>query len=215
MNSSDIFLSLLQAAIYWYSFGFAVIPIIPGSKLPAVKWDPWLDAISQASISTYWALHPDHELGFIVGDGVIVFDADSPEAIAALASLEKTFDLTPTLTITTSKGVHHYYRRAPDTYAKGDSHSTEKHPERIDVKTGRALVILPPSTGKEVDIDECEDVSELTDAPQAFVDAVFRHNGRPAPRARSIAPPPPMTGVQDEDISQLSALVGCTPRLRI
>ena len=155
MNSSGIFLSYLQAAIYWYSFGFAVIPIIPGTKLPAVKWDPWLDALSQETISTYWAENPDHEVGFIVGDDVIVFDADSPKSIAALTLLEKTFNISPCLTVNTSKGQHHYFRRAADTYAKSDAHSTEKHPQRIDVKTGRALVILPPSTGKEVDIDEC------------------------------------------------------------
>jgi hypothetical protein len=155
MDSSDIFLSFLNAAIYWYTFGFAVIPIIPGTKLPAVKWDPWLATLSLETISTYWAQHPSHEVGFIVGDDVIVFDADSPKSIAALALLEKTFDITPSLTVNTSKGQHHYYKRTPGTYAKSDSHNTEKHPERIDVKTGRALVILPPSTGKEVDIDEC------------------------------------------------------------
>ena len=155
MDSSDIFLSFLNAAIYWHTFGFSVIPIIPGTKLPAVKWDPWLATLSQETISTYWAKHPDHEVGFIVGDDVIVFDADSPESIAALAELEKTFDVSPSLTVNTSKGQHHYFRRASDTYAKSDSHNTEKHPERIDVKTGRALVVLPPSTGKEVDIDEC------------------------------------------------------------
>ena len=155
MDSSDIFLSFLNAAIYCYTFGFAVITIIPGTKLPAVKWDPWLTTLSLETISTYWAQHPDHEVGFIVGDDVIVFDADSPTAIAALAELEKAFDVTPCLTVTTSKGQHHYFRRASGTYAKSDSHSTENHPERIDVKTGRALVILPPSTGKEVDIDEC------------------------------------------------------------
>ena len=155
MDSSDIFLSFLNAAIYWYTFGLAVIPIIPGTKLPAVKWDPWLAALSLETISAYWAQHPDHEVGFIVGDGVIVFDADSPESITALALLEKTFDISPNLTVNTSKGQHHYFQRASGTYAKSDSHSTEEHPERIDVKTGRALVILPPSTGKEVDIDEC------------------------------------------------------------
>ena len=155
MTSLDTLLPFSNAATYWHNFGFAVIPIIPGTKLPAVKWDPWLSALSQETISAHWDKHPDHELGFIVGDDVIVFDADSPAAIAALAELEKAFDVTPCLTVTTTKGQHHYFRRATATYAKSDSHSTEEHPERIDVKTGRALVVLPPSTGKEVDIDEC------------------------------------------------------------
>lgn len=155
MQSPKILSPYPAAAIHWHSFGFSVIPIIPGKKQSAVKWDPWLAALSQETISAHWDKHPDHELGFIVGDDVIVFDADSPEAIAALAELEKAFDINPALTVSTAKGQHHYFRRAPGTYAKSDSHSTEEHPERIDVKTGRALVVLPPSTGKEVDIDEC------------------------------------------------------------
>ena len=155
MTSPDTLLPYSNAAKYWHTFGFAVIPIRPGTKLPAVRWDPWLAALSPETISAYWDKHPDHEVGFIVGDDIIVFDADSPESIAALALLEKTFDLSPCLTVNTSKGQHHYFKRAPGTYAKTDSHSTVEHPERIDVKTGRALVVLPPSTGKEVDIDEC------------------------------------------------------------
>ena len=54
-------------------------------------------------------------------------------------------------------------------------------------------------------------VDALTEAPQEFIDAVFIHNGRPAPRARDIAPPPPMTGAQGEDISQLKPLLSCIP----
>jgi hypothetical protein len=211
MRTSDTLLPYSNAAKCWHSFGLDVIPIVPGTKRPPFKWDPWLDGLSPEKIKNHWVQHPNHEVGFIVGDDVIVFDADSPAAIAALAELEKIFDLDPGLTVTTNKGRHHYYKLDPGTFAKSDAHSTEKHPERIDVKTGRALVVLPPSTGKEVDIEECEDVSELTVASQEFIDAVFRHNGRPAPRARSISPPPPMTGTQGEVISKLSALVDCIP----
>lgn len=198
-------------AFRWYGFGFNVIPIVPGAKKPAVKWDPWLETLCPEAINTHWEEHPDHEIGCIVGDGIIVFDADGPESTAAMAELEKIFDLYPTLTVTTSKGVHHYFRRATGTYAKSDSHDTAEHPDRIDVKTGRALVVLPPSTGKAVDVQECEEVEGLTEAPQDFIDAVFRHNGRKDPRARAITLPPPMTGPHSEVISQLSALLACIP----
>ena len=118
MTSPDTLLPYSNAAKYWHSFGFAVIPIIPGTKLPAVKWDPWLATLSQDSISTYWDKHPGHEVGCIVGDDVIVFDADTPMAVVALFELEKTFGSPPALTVTTSKGQHHYFKRAPGTYAK-------------------------------------------------------------------------------------------------
>ena len=155
-------LDFKSAAFYWYGFGLSVIPIIPGKKQSALKWDLWLEGLSPDNIYEHWEKHPDHEVGFIVGDGVIIFDADTPAAIAALVVLEKAFDARPSLTVTTTKGQHHYYKRASGTFAKSDSHSTEEHPARIDVKTGRSLVVLPPSTGKDVDIDEAVNVDELT-----------------------------------------------------
>lgn len=140
----------LTAALWWFTFGFKIIPLVPNTKKPTVKWDPWLENLSPRKITSYWEKHPDHELGFILGDDIIVFDADSPMAIAALYDIEEAFDLTPNLIVSTTKGEYHYFSLSSATFAKSDSHSTEKHPERIDVKTGRALVILPPSTGKEV-----------------------------------------------------------------
>jgi hypothetical protein len=198
-----------SSAQHWHKFGFHVIPIIPGTKKTAVKWDRWLDGLSARQIKAHWDKHPDHELGLIVGDGIIVFDADSPAAIAALYELEKTFCSPPSLTVTTSKGQHHYFKRAPDTYAKSDSHSTEKHPDRIDVKTGRGLVVLPPSTGKEADIEEAENVAELTVANQDLIDAVFIHNGRDAPRQSVVkAPSPrPLPANMDQGIARLSAML--------
>jgi len=170
------------AALNWLGFGFPVIPIIPGTKKTALKWDPWLNELSCESVSAHWAAHPDNEVGFIVGDSLIVFDADSPASVAALAQIEESFDIIPSLTVKTKKGEHHHFRLATGTYAKSDSHSTQEHPERIDIKTGRAMVVLPPSTGKEVNILECDSARELTEVGQDFIDAVFRHNGRPAPR---------------------------------
>lgn len=199
----------INAALHWFDFGLQVIPITPGKKCSTVKWDNWLNGLSPEAIYRYWTDHPDHEVGCIVGDDLIVFDADSPAAIAALAELEKTFGMSPSLTVNTAKGKHHFFKRAPDTYAKSDSHSTEKHPERIDVKTGRALVVLPPSTGKEVDIDEAENVAELTVANQEFIDAVFIHNGKDAPRPPVVktSSPLPLPADMDQATTQLNAML--------
>lgn len=170
------------AAQYWLNFGFSVIPLIPGTKKTAVKWDSWLAGLSPVRVAGHWAEHPDHEVGCIVGEGFIVFDADSPASIAALAQLEEVFEIAPCLVVKTKKGVHHYYGRVPGAFAKSDAHSTDEHPDRIDIKTGRAMVVLPPSTGKEVDILETENASGLSVIGQDVIDAVFRHNGRDAPR---------------------------------
>jgi len=198
LNTINKLYDCRTAAYHWYGFGLGVIPIIPGTKRPAVKWT-WLDRLCPEKIEDHWRLHPDHEVGCIVGDGLIVFDADSPTAVAALADLEKAFDVSPSLTVTTTKGQHHYFRLSPGAYAKSDAHGTEEHPERIDVKTGRALVILPPSTGKTVGIDEAEEDDDLTVASQEFIDAVFLHNGRDAPRPPVIRKHPPRVLPVDMD----------------
>ena len=168
----------LEAALYFFERGYKVIPIESQTKRTAVKWDTWLADLSKKKIIQYWLQNPTHELGFIVGDEIIVFDADSPESIAALVEIKKAFGITPNLIIKTNKGVHHYYNRAKGTVAKSDSHSTDLYPKRIDVKTGRALIILPPSSGKSIVLNEAEHADELTEIGQGFIDAVDRHNGR-------------------------------------
>lgn len=140
----------LKATLKWYKFGFQVIPIVPHTKKTAVKWDPWLEPLSILRIYRHWRNNPDHELGFIVGQEIIVFDADTPESLRRLYQIEFQFGIKSKLIVKTCKGEHHYFRLANGTFAKSDSHSSEKHPERIDVKTGRALIVLPPSGGKEV-----------------------------------------------------------------
>jgi hypothetical protein len=204
----DPFESYGNAAQHWFSRGFNVIPLVPGTKQTAVKWDSWLENPSSEKIAAHWASHPDHEIGFIVGDDIIVLDADSPAAIAALAELEDACSVVPHLTVKTAKGVHHYFKRAKGTYAKSDSHSTQEHPERLDVKTGRSMVILPPSKGKSLDIDDAENACDLTEVSQEFIDAVSRHNGRLVPRPFESVPPERILSVtSSQTFNRIKALL--------
>jgi hypothetical protein len=82
-----------EAAIRWFEFGLQVIPIVPGTKRTAVKWDPWLDNLSQETIDNHWEQHPDHEVGFITSDDLFVVDTDSPEAVAAFNQLMESFGI--------------------------------------------------------------------------------------------------------------------------
>ncbi len=175
----------LSAAMYWYAYGLTVIPIAPGSKVTVVKWLKWRQNLTPAKIYSYWKKNPTHEVGCIVGDHLIVFDADSPESIAALTRIEADFGLTSQLIVKTTKGVHHYYRIAAGTIAKSDSHSSENYPDRTDIKTGKALIILTPSTGKSLVIHTTESVDQLSEATQEFIDAINLHNGR---QPRSLPP---------------------------
>jgi hypothetical protein len=187
VNSS----SYVEAALQWYAFGFKVIPVIPDTKFPAVKWDDWLADVSPEEIRSYWAKHPDHALGFIVGDDIVVLDADSATSVEALSNLERVAGVNPSLVIKTRKGVHDYFRLASEAFAKSDSHFSMHHPSRIGVKTGRAMVILPPSPGKEIISCAANVANELTAVDQAFIDSIVLHNGRQAPRRRPVIVQPP------------------------
>lgn len=190
--------SALEAALHWHNFGFDVIPIVPLLKSPAVKWDPWLDGLGPEKITSHWSKNPTHELGFIVGDSLLVLDADSSESVFALQRLEKDAGVPPLFVVTTKRGEHHYFRRAPDTYARSDAHSTEQHPERIDVKTGKAIVVLPPSTGKNIKACWVASADNLFEVEQGFIDMVFSHNGRVPPR-------PVVTRMPSSDAKEISS----------
>jgi hypothetical protein len=176
------FPSFQAAARHWYHYGFKTLPIVPGEKRASLPWHPWLEQLSVATIDRHWLAHPDHELGSIVGDDMIVFDADTPEAVAQLCMLEKRHRVAPKLVVNTTRGQHHYFRLAADAFAKSDSHDTKQFPLRIDVKTGWAQIILPPSTGKSLKVFSAKNKEDLSEASQDFIDAVFKANGRSAPR---------------------------------
>lgn len=202
------FKNFSEAALHWHQFGFDVIPIVPLLKRPAVKWDAWLEGLSPEKIAAHWAAHPDHEVGFIVGERFLVLDADSPAAVEALHSLEKEAGIPPLMVTATKRGEHHYFGREVGTVAKSDSFSTAEYPDRIDVKTGRSLVILPPSTGKTVKACWVASAEELFKVEQDFIDLVFRHNGREAPRLP--APREPAIGgheINSKSYGQIAALL--------
>lgn len=177
------------AAKWWFDFGLGVVPINPETKKTAVHWQPWLDGLNHKSITGHWATNPDHQLGAIVGADLFILDGDTPEARAAMLNLERAFDLEPNLIVKTRKGEHHYFRKAPGTYAVMQSFSTRDEPHKIDIRTGRtategrSIIVLPPSSHKEVELLEAGHVSELVEVDQAFIDAVARHNGKEPPRA--------------------------------
>lgn len=137
-----------KAANYWFDFGFCVIPVLPGTKQPAVKWDGWLKDLSRASINRYWRQYPGHEIGFIVGDSYVVFDADSAKAVTMLEQAEAQHGVEPLLIVKTRRGAHHYYRNNLDVCGRTAFKIVGDPEDRIDIKTGRTMVILPPSTGK-------------------------------------------------------------------
>ncbi|MEM6483971.1 MAG: PriCT-2 domain-containing protein [Pseudomonadota bacterium] len=183
-------LETCRYAIAMLRRGYQPMPLRSGTKRPARSWDPWLEKLSGETIQDYYTEYPDDELAIILGDQLIVFDTDTPESKAALYFIEEQFDLTPDIIVETAKGEHHWFRLPAGSVAKSSAHSSEQHPDRIDVKTGRAIAAVPPSSGKRFMQLRRSRADQLTEAPQTFIDTVARHNGQTPPsHAASTCPP--------------------------
>ena len=100
-------------ALFWYQYGFKVIPVLPGSKKTATMRDRWLTNLSVRKIHSHWTAHPEHEVGCILGSDLIMFETNNSEYEHALSVVEEVFGLKPKLVVKTAKGVQHYFRCTP------------------------------------------------------------------------------------------------------
>jgi len=198
----------LDGALFWFAFGYRVIPLVPGAKRPVVHYFPWLDELSEVSIRQHWEQNPTHEVGAVLDETQLLLDADSPESIEALRRLEQQFGIVPALVIKTRRGFHHHYRLEKGAFAKPDSHSTVEFPDRLDVRANRNSALLTPSEGKSLMTLTARHRDELSHVGQDFIDAVFQHNGRPAPRpARDEPDERSDVSIPATDIATITALV--------
>ncbi len=171
-----------RMAVSWFEAGHHVIPIIKGTKVPAVKRDPFLEGQSKETIVQHWDRYPDNDLAIILSEDIIILDADSEKSLQALDSIEFAHGITSNLIVTTKRGEHRYYRLKPGVYAPSSTHDSEKHPERIDVLGAKRQVIVPPSTDKSFKNSGIKNPDDLVCVDQAFVDSVFLINSQEAPR---------------------------------
>ena len=171
-----------QAAIYWHEFGFKVMPIAAGQKKPALFYEPWLSTVSRLGIQQYYRENPNQDVGAVLPNNVIVLDTDTPEAETALQSLLTDFDIKPFMKVKTARGYHYYVGLHSGVYAKSDSHDGKIFPSGIDVRAHMNSIVLPPSGSKTIEYLRSDNIQNVERANQAFVDAIFLHNGRRPPR---------------------------------
>src|SRR6056297_1562086 len=117
MNHIGQLNSFLDAAVRLHKAGFNVIPVVPGTKRAAEKWE-WNKHLSELAISEHWHDHPDHELGCILGDRLFVLDADGPESVRGIERLQDAHGIHSNFISKTSRGKHFYYQLAPGAFAK-------------------------------------------------------------------------------------------------
>jgi GTPase SAR1 family protein len=203
-------MSKMEAAQMWFDLGYLPMPIKAGQKNTLLTHQPWLDGLSTKTITDRWTDHPTDDIALQCGNGVVVLDADSPESFDAMVALEQKHGLAPAMVVTTKKGVHHYFRQAPEVSVKAAGHSTEKNPERIDVRCGKAYIIAAPSTDKVLETDHVVPFEELTLLTQAFVDDLEAHNGKqPETKTQrpSVEPQETTAGHEDQHLAFIQALL--------
>ena len=168
-------------ALFWYQFGFEVIPVHPSRKRSAVNRAKWFSNLNLKSIKKHWAENPGHEIGFILGvQTLVIIDAESPESVSALAEIEDRYGLKPKLVIKTAKGEEHFFIHTLDTRVIPTSSYPGKYSDPIIINR-LGMRILPSSRGKSISILGAENIGELSIAGQEFIDAIYHLNGMVSP----------------------------------
>jgi hypothetical protein len=155
-----------RAAAHWYAdrLGFAVLPgrgrrlLVGWKHMPDAPTDP-------AQIDRWWRCFPDADVDWLVGPRFAVVDADERDAYNGpdeLHELERTYRPLPDTprALTPRGGSFHLVFCVPPgvTVPAGDL------APGVDLRTGRRIVALPPSRGREWELSPAEgELAELPD----------------------------------------------------
>lgn len=171
--------ALRSSVLTWHDRGFFGLPYEAGKKVPAIKnMEDFLKNQTKKTLNDHWTTNPFHEFGYVIRDSTFVCIARSEAAVAELEKLEAQYGMVPLLVTRNARGVDHYYR-APAGIVISKDLAGPVQPGDIAVTGGRNTVIkLPPSAGKELVTCEISHISELNEASAAFINALYKHNGR-------------------------------------
>lgn len=126
--------------------GLFVFPLVPGGKVP-LTGHGFKDATRDPkAIRDWWMNEPNANIGVSTGaSGVVVVDLDGPEGIASWSALCARHGYAQTLTSTTPRGTHLWFK-APATEVRN---SASRLGPGIDVRAEGGYVVGPPSIRPE------------------------------------------------------------------
>lgn len=200
----------LDAALPLAALGFAVFPISPGSKLPAISKKAGgqgvLDASRDDAQIRAWARRfPCANVGVACGkiSGITVLDFDlktgASETVKRFAEQKRLFHPTATAR-TPSGGWHLYYAYAPDLL-----NSKSQLGPGIDVRTTGGYVVAPPSVLADGSGYRWVTAPLGPDLPKMPTWAYMALKPKPQP---IVKPAKPLTGDKGEALSRLTRFVG-------
>ncbi|MCI0599953.1 MAG: bifunctional DNA primase/polymerase [Beijerinckiaceae bacterium] len=175
-------MSFGEAALWWTCRGFAVFPVEPRGKRPLGKLAP--HGLKDASIeprvvAAWWRQDPAANIGLAIPKGTFAVDLDGEQALQSWCALcDRNGALPPTLTVTTGRGKHLYFRSSVEV-----KNSLGRIAAGIDTRGHGGYTIGPPSvhpSGAVYSLDKrCLEIAE---APEWLVDMALPEVEAPPPR---------------------------------
>ena len=142
-------LSCRDWAMAYLQRGWSIVPQMPGSKTPRIKWKKYQEELPAESDSAGWFDQwPDAGLALVLGpvSDVLVIDVDGPEAHAVLLERLGSEPVAPKA-ISGSHEPHRYHLffRCPNLLTR--SKQTPWH-QKLEFRGKGGIVIIPPSLHK-------------------------------------------------------------------
>ncbi len=138
-----------EVAMTYLSRGWSIIPQVPRTKKPHVKWKPFQDRLpTETEIESWWSQWPDAGMAIIPGrlSGILVVDVDGSEAHDAMMRHLGVEPIAPKV-LSGSRAPHRYHLffQHPD-FSTG-AKKTPWHP-KLEFRGHAGLTVLPPSLHK-------------------------------------------------------------------
>jgi P4 family phage/plasmid primase-like protien len=184
MYKNENLQNISKSATDWLNSGFIVLPAVisNGVKKPLIKFADIRHELTPKHSLEWLKQFPNATaIATITDNGLFVLDADTPESLSALCKLESEYQVLPNLVVLTRNGEHHYFRISDDINAIARGFDGKNHPSKIDIKTRKSFLMLPPSLRDgEVaySVKHCtiNHIDDLGFVEQRFVDAIYHHN---------------------------------------
>jgi len=189
--------SALDLALAYAEYGISVVPLHRHNKVPPKElggWQQYQERQPTTEEIEKWFKGRDNLVVALVCGKFIVIDADTPEAVNWC---EANLPVTP-FKVATGKGVHYYYNN-PENFTTWVAKRTEGYDpaKLIDIRGVGGLIVAPhnthatgaiytPTTIPEWDLNDIEDLPNLTQELWVKVTGVDKLNGKPIATPLSI-----------------------------
>ena len=159
----------LEEALELLDRGWAVIPILPETKRPAVKWGHYCDELklpTEDEVIEWFERWPEASIAVITGplSGLVIVDCDNEDALAEATRLGMT--KTP-IKVRTKKGWHFYFKFPTGSEwiknrVGADGNDVDwPRCDGLDLRGSKGYAVAPPSKNYQWVVSEGSDHDDL------------------------------------------------------